>query len=144
MTQRTEDARPERRSARLVVIVGIAGGLFGLAWAEPVMTALIGVFIVVMGLRSLREGLDVLMDRVADTELRGRMRAAALEVPGVDGVQRVRIHPLGSIHRADMEISVDGALSVRKGHEIAHEVESAVTRAEAGVVQVSVHVNPAS
>jgi cation diffusion facilitator family transporter len=128
----------------VLVIGGVGAALLGIEWVEPVATAVIGLFIGAMGLKSLNEGFDVLMDRVTDPEMRGRIEVSAGEVEGVVGVEDVLIHPLGSRFRVEMEVSVDGALSVRKGHEIAHEVESAVKRSEQQVVHVAVHVNPAS
>lgn len=127
----------------LLTIVGVGASMAGQGWIEIVAAALIGLLIATMGAKSLKEGLDVLMDRVPDQQLRGRLRSVAEGVEGVRGVQRVDVHPLGSTVRVDMEISVDGDLPVRKGHEIAHEVGSAVTREEATVVEVAVHVNPA-
>lgn len=126
-----------------LVVVGIGGSLVGGGWAEPLVSAMIGALIVVMGTRSFREGLDVVMDRVDDPDLRRRCEEAALAVPGVRGVQRVRIHPIGAAYLAQMEISVDGQETVRRGHAIAHAVERAVVAAERGIVQVTVHVNPA-
>lgn len=127
----------------LVALIGLGAGGFGLHWAEPAGTVVISGFILMMGLMSLREGLDILTDRVADPGLRARATSSAQAVSGVRAVQLVRFHPLGSRFRVDMEVSVDGELSVRKGHEIAHEVEDEVTRAMVEVVQVTVHVNPA-
>lgn len=127
----------------LLVLLALGAGTAGVTWAEPIATVLIGALILVMGARSLLEGYDVLTDRVADTGLRGRVEARARDVEGVVGVQSVRVHPIGSGVRIDMQISVDGELSVRKGHAIAHEVEDVVTRHEGAVVQVDVHVNPA-
>ena len=63
------------------------------------------------------------------------------ECPGNE-TDRVGIHPLGHQLRVDMEICVDGDLSVRKGHAIAHLVEEAVISSESRVVEVAVHVNP--
>lgn len=138
-------ARDNRSDAlsSLLVIVGVVSSLFGAGWVEVGATAAIGVLITVMGSRSLREGLDVLMDRVPDLGLRARAQELVLGVEGVRGVQRLDVHPLGSEMRMDLEISVDGEISVRKGHAIAHEVGEAVTRGEPGVVEVAVHVNPA-
>ncbi len=135
------DNRSDSLSSGLVVI-GVLGSLIGQGWVEPLATAGIGAFIVVMGWRSAREGLDVLMDRVPDPELRGRIRSTSCAIEGVLGVQRVRVHPLGSALRVDMEISVDGDLSVREGHTIAHRVEAAVRAAEREIGAVLVHVNP--
>lgn len=128
----------------VLVIGGVGAALLGIEWVEPIATAVIGLFIGAMGLKSLSEGFDVLMDRVTDPEMRGRIEGSAGEVAGVVEVEDVLIHPLGSRFRVEMEVSVDGALSVRKGHEIAHEVESAVKHSEQRVVHVAVHVNPAS
>lgn len=138
-------ARDKRSDAltSLLVVIGIGASLFGVRWLEPPVAAVMGAGIVWMGLRSLREGLDVLMDRVDDPELRADLKRVASGIPGVRGVQQVRVHPLGSELRVDMQISVEGSLSVREGHTIAHEVERAVLREQPRVVEVHVHVNPA-
>ncbi|TDJ77138.1 MAG: cation transporter [Planctomycetota bacterium] len=136
------DNRSDSLSSGLV-IVGVTGGLFEVSWAEPVMTASIGVFIVIMGFHSAKESLDILMDRVADATMRDRIALIAKEVSGVRGVQHVLIHPLGARQRVDMEISVDADITVLAGHTIAHEVEREVLDQERQVIQVAVHVNPA-
>lgn len=138
-------ARDNRSDAltSVLVLVGVGASLAGMGWVEPLAAAVIGAMVATMGWVSLKRGLDVLMDRVPDPGMRERVRGLAAEVDGVAGVQRVDVHPLGSDVRLDVEISVDGGLSVRKGHEIAHDVERAVTRGEEAVVEVSVHVNPA-
>jgi cation diffusion facilitator family transporter len=128
--------------AGVLVILGILGSRIGLGWAEPVVALLIGGLIVVMGFRSIREGIAVLMDRVDDPGLRRRLREVAAGVAEVEEVQDIRLHPLGAEIRADMQISVDGDLTVSRGHEIAHCVECAVTKAHPRVREVHVHVNP--
>lgn len=137
-------ARDKRADAltSVVVLLGVLGSRLGLSWAEPPVTALVGVLVCLMGGRSVLEGMDVLMVRAVDPDLRHAVRTSAAAVSGVRGVQAVRIHPLGSTLRVDMEISVDGSLTVVEGHRIAHEVERAVTHEHDRVVQVQVHVNP--
>ena len=125
-----------------LVPVAIGASLLGFAWAEPVCALLIAGVILWMGIKSARQGLDILMDRV-DPSLRETLEQTAQDVEGVSSVQRARIHPLGSELRVDMEISVDGNLTVAEGHRIAHEVESVVVDVHKHVVEVSVHVNPA-
>ncbi|MFT4541490.1 MAG: cation diffusion facilitator family transporter [Planctomycetota bacterium] len=126
----------------IVALIGLAAGALGMTWAEPAGTAVIGGCILLMGLASLREGLDILTDRVADPALRERATEVAAGVEGVCEVPLVRFHPLGSRYRVDIEICVDGKLSVRKGHEISHSVEDEVTRVMDEVVQVTIHVSP--
>ena len=127
----------------LVVILGVVGSLLGLPQAELVAAGSIGVLIGILGLRSCREGLDILMDRVTDPHLRGRIQQCAEGVPGVVAVQRIAVHPLGRASRVDLELSVEASLTVQEGHEIAHNVERQVVSMEAQISEVSVHINPA-
>lgn len=135
------DKRSDALSSSLVFL-GIAGSLTGLAWVEPPITVLVGIWISILGVKSISEGADVLMDRVSDPELRGELEACAAQVEGVGAVQDVRLHPLGSTFGADLTIRVDGALTVAEGHEIALRVEAAITQGLARVAHVVVHVEP--
>ena len=120
----------------------VAVGLAGLPWIELAGAVAISLLIARMGWTSVREGFDVLMDRVPDPELRGRIAATAAAVEGVRGVQRVRVHPLGSSYQVDLEISVDGSLTVSEGHAIAHAVADSVRAEHERAGGVQVHVNP--
>ena len=128
--------------AAWLVVIGIVGAALGFTWAESAAAVAIGLLVVWMGLGSARAGLDVLMDRTRDPKLRGELWALAEGIDMVRGVQSVRVHPVGSENRVDMEISVDGELTVSMGHEIAHRVEEAITATHPSVSDVHVHVNP--
>lgn len=128
--------------AAWLVVIGIAGAWMGYTWAEVAAAVAIGLLIVWMGVSSARAGLDVLMDRAPDPSLRNTLRELALNTEAVRGVQSVRVHPMGAFDRVDMEISVDGRLSVAQGHEIAHTVEQVITAECPTVSEVHVHVNP--
>jgi len=129
--------------AGLLVVVALLGSRAGLAWAEPVAAVAIGGLILFLGWRTSREGFGVLTDRVVDRGLRSRVEREALAEPEVRGVQSVRVHPVGNGVRVDLEISVDAHRTVAEGHRTAHEVERRITRTEASVREVQVHVNPA-
>ncbi|HXA14809.1 MAG TPA: cation transporter dimerization domain-containing protein [Opitutaceae bacterium] len=43
----------------------------------------------------------------------------------------------------DIQIKVEAALTVRRGHEIAHDVKNALLGAPFAISDVSVHVEPA-
>ena len=137
-------ARDKRSDAlsSLVVIAGVGGSLLEIHWVEPAVAVIIGIVVVILGLRSLLGGIDVLMDRVSDPRIREDLVAIAREVPGVRAVKQVRVHPLGANLRVDLEIDVDGELSVRQGHTIAHAVDRAIRDRREQVEQVHVHVNP--
>lgn len=136
------DKRSDALSSSLVFI-GIGGSLAGVSWIEPPITIIVGLWICVLGIKSISEGFDVLMDRVSDPELRSALEASAAAVEGVVRVRDVRLHPLGSTYGADLAIHVNGALTVAEGHEIAVRVEAAVSQDLVRVVHVVVHVEPA-
>ena len=125
-----------------IVLVAIGARAAGYPTVEGVVAGAIGVLIMAMGLRSVRAGFDVLMDRVADPKMRFRIAETARGVEGVRGVKNVRIHPLGSDVRVDLEINIDGHLTVSRGHTIAHAVEDAVRDSDTSVQGVHVHMNP--
>ena len=127
----------------LLVFAGVGATALGWPIVERFVAVLIGALVVRLGWSSAREGLDVLMDRVTDPALRGEIETAARSTDGVRGVQAIRVHPIGSAYRVDLEIAVAGDLTVRCGHEIAHAAESAITERCPRVVEVHVHVNPA-
>lgn len=128
--------------ASVLVIIGVGCAMANLPRAEILAAGVIGGLILFMGLKTLKGATDILMDRVPDPNLRADITATVSLVEGVEGVERVGIHPLGHQLRVDMEISVDGDLSVRKGHAIAHKVEETIIASETRVVEVAVHVNP--
>lgn len=125
-----------------LVLLAIVGTIAGLRWLEPLAALAIGLLIGIEGLRSAWEGIGVLMDRHADPELDVALRERAGEVGGVLAIDDLRVHPLGTHLRIDMEISVDRTLDVAAGHAIAHAVETALIEAYPQVREVAVHVNP--
>jgi cation diffusion facilitator family transporter len=125
-----------------LIMLAIGGAIFGLAWLEPAAAIAIGLLIGWQGLRSAWEGIDVLMNRAPDHALTAQIAQVASGVAGVVSVDQVRVHPLGTHLRADMEISVDGHIPVADGHGIAHAVVDAVVAQCRRVEEVAVHVNP--
>jgi cation diffusion facilitator family transporter len=73
-----------------IVLVAIGARAAGYPTLEGVVAGAIGVLIMAMGLRSVRAGFDVLMDRVADPKMRFRIAETARSVDGVRGVKNVR------------------------------------------------------
>lgn len=141
LTALARDNRADMLTSGLVLLA-IVGTIAGLRWLEPLAAVAIGVLIGVEGLRSAWEGIGVLMDRHADPELDQALRARASAVAGVLAIDDLRVHPLGTHLRIDMEIAVERSLDVAAGHAIAHAVEAALIEAYPQVREVAVHVNP--
>jgi divalent metal cation (Fe/Co/Zn/Cd) transporter len=90
----------------------------------------------------LRENINDLMDRQAPLEILAEVRRAASTVPGVLGVETLRIRKAGLEYLVDIHIEVAPDLTVEVGHEIAHAVKDRIRDRVAAIRDVLVHVEP--
>jgi cation diffusion facilitator family transporter len=95
------------------------------------------------GVQILRRSLDDMMDKAAPPEIETKVRKIAGAAPGVEGIEKCRVRRSGLSLLVDIHVEVDGELSVRRGHEIAHEVKQALLDSKLGVIDVTVHIEPA-
>lgn len=128
--------------ASSAVFLGVLGARAGLPWLDPLAAVLIGVTIMGLAVKPLRENFGVLMDE-SSPELAQAIAEVARKDPDVLGVDKVGVHTLGAYHVIDLEISVDGALRLTDAHTIAHRVADRVRDEVEHVREVKVHVNPA-
>ncbi|MEI6463670.1 MAG: cation diffusion facilitator family transporter [Verrucomicrobiota bacterium] len=101
------------------------------------------VVIAFNGVGMVVKALGDVMDAAVSEKFADEVRALALVVPGVLGLDKVRMRKSGLSYLVDIQIRVDGDLSVRAGHDIAHAVKDAlVGSAPHRITDVMVHVEP--
>ncbi len=126
--------------------VGIAVALIGgEGWesADDWAALLACVFIAVNGASMVTRALGDVMDVAVPPEFEGEVRALALAVPGVRALDKVRMRKSGLSYLVDIQVRVDGDLTVRAGHDIAHAVKDAlVASVPHRISDVTVHVEP--
>ena len=127
--------------------VGVLSGVAmtkwaGWPWADHVAAILIAGTVFWIGGRLLWENVQSLIDRQADPEILGAVRAEAAAVPGVLAVEKLRVRRMGIEHVAEIHIQVDDNATVRGGHEIAHAVKDRIVTHIPSVSDVIVHVEP--
>ena len=125
--------------------VGIAVALLGGRGYESAddWAALIACGIIVWnGLRLLRVALDEVMDASVAPEVVGQVRALANGVDGVVAVEKCRIRKTGLYLALDIHVVVDGELTVRHGHDIAHQVKDRLLASPHRINDVTVHIEP--
>lgn len=102
------------------------------------------VIIAFNGFGMFTKALGDVMDAAAPQIFENEVRALALEVPGVQALDKVRVRKSGLSHLVDIQVRVDGNLTVREGHAIAHAVKDALlASASHGISDVTVHIEPA-
>lgn len=94
------------------------------------------------GVQLLKEAVNDVMDTAASPEYEAQIRTCAKRVAGVVDVEKCRIRKSGLQNLIDIHVVVDGDITVRSGHEIAHEVQDALLGSELRVASVLVHIEP--
>jgi cation diffusion facilitator family transporter len=94
------------------------------------------------GLRLLRGAIDDVMDAAPSADVDAAIREAAMTLPGVLGTHHLRARRSGMGYLVDLDIIVDSNITVRRGHDIAHEVKAKLMESHLGILNVLVHVEP--
>src|SRR6476646_2629465 len=121
-----------------VALIGGEGWESADSWAALFACALIAA----NGYRLLKPALHEIMDTAPRGEIVEVVRKAASAVPGVLEVEKSFVRKMGLIFYADLHVGVNGDISVREGHDIAHEVKRAIQKAEPRIADVLVHIEP--
>lgn len=108
-------------------------------WAALFACVLIAFNGVGMFLKALGDVMDTALPQNLENEVRG----LALAVPGVQALHKVRMRKSGLSLLVDIQVQVDGNLTVREGHDIAHAVKDALLASVPhGIDDVTVHIEP--
>ena len=128
-------------AAAIGISVAIIGGK-GYEAADDWAAIAAAVVIAWNGLRLLRPALNELMDRSPNREIIERIRQIASATPGVGAVEKCFVRKMGYEYFVDMHVEVDPEMTVRRSHEIAHEVKNKVRAELPSVRDVLVHIEP--
>jgi len=129
----------------LAAFLGITIGLVGGPGYEPAddwaALAACGV-IAYSGLRLLGLAIRDVLDVAPPKHFEDQVRAAALDVPGVRGVEKCRIRKSGTQYFVEIHVQVDGQATVRQGHDIGGRVRSTLKSADLRIADAFIHIEP--
>jgi len=103
---------------------------------------IIGLIVIFMGFRVVRETALQLMDTMPDAAQMEAIRMEALMVPGALGIDKCYARKTGLRYHVDLHLEVDPNLSVLESHEIARAVKNHLKHRLDWVADVLVHVEP--
>jgi cation diffusion facilitator family transporter len=125
----------------LAVLAGAVGVWLGFPLADP----LVGLGITVAILRIVWDSGKQIFARIidgVDGEVVDEIEHAVSHVPGVQAVTEVRVRWLGHRMRAELCVTVDRALTVEQGHDIAKEVHHELLDHLPYLSSATIHVHP--
>jgi len=112
------------------------------ALADRIGGSAVGIIVIFVAVRVVRDTMLQLMDTMPDPEAMDRIRMAGLTVPGVLGIEKCFARKTGLKWHVDMHLEVDPAMSVYESHEIATQVKEKIRAEVDWVADVLVHVEP--
>lgn len=123
-------------------LIGIGGARLGLPVLDPVASLVICLMILKAAYDIFKDAMDKMVDQRCDADTEAALRACALRHPGVCRVDRLLTRRFGSRAYVEMEISVDGALSLTEAHSIAEQVHDEIEQEFPKVKHIMIHENP--
>jgi len=103
----------------------------------------VGLIVFFTAIRVVRDTSLQLMDTMPEGRLMERLRAVAMEVPGVLGVEKCFARKTGFQYHVDLHLEVHPDMTVRASHDIATDVRMRIRSELDWVADVLVHVEPA-
>ncbi|WP_159802012.1 cation diffusion facilitator family transporter [Flavobacterium sp. MK4S-17] len=89
-----------------------------------------------------RPALGEIMDEHLYDDVVEIIRNEAVKVPGIIYTEKCFVRKAGMVYHIDLHAVVDGNLSVRKGHELAHRLEKFLRDNIPGLGNVLIHIEP--
>lgn len=126
----------------VVIIGGVLAAIHGLVYLEPIAGIVVALFIGYHGFNIIYLSIGQVVDEAASKEMNKAIRLLAENIDGVKRVDVLKSRKFGMKLFVDIEIAVDGHLSVDKSHDIAEKVRYEVENSFDLVKHCMVHVNP--
>lgn len=114
------------------------------AWSfvDHLGAAIVSIFILHASWKIIKPALDELSDSSVPTHTQDLISAAGKEIDGVKDIHAIRSRYMGNRIYVDLHITVQGSMSVSRGHEVSEDVRSRIIERVPDVLDVVVHLEP--
>lgn len=114
----------------------------GLPFVDPLVGGLVAFMVLRTGIQILRDSSADLMDTVPGEELERQVRKVLAPLREIEAVEEVHAHRFGPYLVLNVQIGIDGNLTVWQGDAIASQVEATLHRDIGMVIKAYVHYHP--
>ena len=123
-------------------LVGIAGARMGFPVMDSIASLVIFVLIIKAAYDIFKDAMDKMVDHSCDEETENQIRDCVRKNKYVEGIDLLQTRIFGNKIYVDMEIALDGSMSLREAHKIAESVHDSIEQNFPKVKHIMVHVNP--
>ena len=124
-------------------LIGIIGARLGFGIMEPLASVVICIFIEKAAYDIFMDAVNKMVDKSCDDETMEKIKACAMNIPGVENIDLLRTRVFGNKIYVDMEIAADGNKTLDETHAVAERVHDAIEQEFPKVKHIMVHVDPA-
>lgn len=133
----------------LAVLIGVSLAIVGekfdvpiLLYGDAVAGIIVSIIVIKIGYDIAKEASGIMMEEVLNEEDIKDYVDAVYEVEGVKRIDELLARNHGSYYIIDLKVSVDPNITVKEGHDIAHEVHRKLIEQFDEIEHVLVHINP--
>jgi len=113
------------------------------AFLDPVATVLVGGMVFYAAWTIIYPTFGTLMDAGASRETIQKISELVKATPGVTNPHHIRTRSVGQGFDVDLHVWVDGSMTVRESHELAHSIEKMLQQtSDLMILDVIIHIEP--
>lgn len=125
------------------VFVGVGASVyFGMPLIDTLLAIVVSLWILRVGFRIFMESNTELMEGAQDVSVYEQVFEAADSVKGAYNPHRARIRRMSSFYLIDLDIEVDGGMTVDESHRIGVAVENEIKERLDNVYDIMIHIEP--
>jgi len=111
-------------------------------WADEMAALIVVALIMYSGIKLYCRSASELLDTQADETMLEAIRLAAVDVEGVEEVEKLWVRKTGIEHLADIHVEIDARLTIDEGHRIGHILKDRLMDEFPTLRDVLVHLEP--
>lgn len=121
---------------------GIFGARLGFPYLDPLAGFIIALIIIRMGFVLLLENIHILMAGAPTSGISDEILSTIRRFDEVRAVPRLRLQRLGGKYVVNLEMAVDGKITVAEAHDIAEQVRELCLAEHKLLSEVIIHIDP--
>lgn len=124
-------------------LIGVGGSMLGYPVLDPIASVVICLFILKQGVSIIIDAVKKMLDTSCGEQFENEVRKIVGSTSQIVRIDDLRTRMFGDKVYVDLEVAIDGSMSLRDAHAIAERVHDDIEHELPEVKHVMIHVNPA-
>lgn len=123
-------------------LVGILFAQHGFPVMDSIASLVIFIFILKASVDIFTDAVDKLVDKSCDDEFEDNLRDFINKQGYIDNIDKLQTRLFGNKVYADIEISMNGELTLQEAHNIADKLHDSIEKEFDSIKHIMIHINP--